>query len=113
VKTKLAKGLEGETFLLFWCPGCDEAHGPIVARDNPSRPFWNWNGSRDFPTLSPSILSRSTYGTAAPHGSHPLGGDHVCHCYVRNGQIEFLGDSTHKLSCQVVPIPDWPYDDTE
>ena len=27
---------------------------------------------------------------------------------VRDGQIEFCSDSTHALSGQTVPLPDWP-----
>ena len=110
MKTSIAKGLDGEKLLMFWCPGCDEPHGPIVERQRPERPLWEWNRDRERPTLSPSILCRSTYGTAAAHGSHPLGGDHVCHSFVRDGQIQFLSDCTHALTGQTVPIPDWPYD---
>jgi hypothetical protein len=31
-----------------------------------------------------------------------------CHSYVRDGKIEFLNDSTHKLAGQTVPLPDMP-----
>lgn len=33
-----------------------------------------------------------------------------CHSFVRDGKIEFLSDSTHKLAGQTVdlpPLPDW------
>lgn len=34
--------------------------------------------------------------------------DEVCHSFVRAGKIEFLGDCTHALKGQTVPLPDWP-----
>ena len=111
MKTSIAKGLDGERFLMFWCPGCDDPHVPIVQRERPERPLWTWNGDRDRPTLTPSILCQSDYGTAAEHGSHPLGGHHVCHSFVTDGRIQFLSDCTHALAGQTVDIPDWPYDD--
>lgn len=32
--------------LLFWCPGCQMHHGPVVERTElrPSGPLWEWNG---------------------------------------------------------------------
>lgn len=34
----------------------------------------------------------------------------VCHSFVRAGRIEFLGDCTHALAGQTVPLPPWPED---
>lgn len=72
----------------FWCPGCESGHGPTDA--------WEYNGDAERPTFSPSILVRG--------GSRNL----VCHSFVRDGQIEFLGDCTHRLAGQTVPLPDVP-----
>jgi hypothetical protein len=33
---------------------------------------------------------------------------HVCHYFLRDGQIEFCGDSIHALAGQRVQLPDWP-----
>ena len=115
MKTALLTDRNGVTYLQFWCPGCDEAHGPIVARPNPVHPFWDWNGSRDQPTLSPSIRVSGTRPITNDERDRILAGQYVepeprlCHSFVRNGQIEFLGDCTHHLKGQTVPIPDWPY----
>lgn len=48
----------------FVCPcGCrDIRYLPISSRG------WNWNGSRDLPTLTPSILMRDTNGETHWHG---------------------------------------------
>ena len=31
----------------------------------------------------------------------------VCHSFVRNGRIEFLGDCTHGLAGKTVDLPKW------
>lgn len=117
MKTSLAKGLDGERHLMFWCPGCDEAHGPIVERVKPERPLWEWNGDRDRPTLSPSILVTGVRRPTEEEYQRLIRGEQVprdprvCHSFVRDGQIQFLGDCTHALKGQTVQIPDWPYDD--
>jgi Family of unknown function (DUF6527) len=43
--------------LLFWCPGCDGAHGVTVGEG--LGPRWGYNGNADKPTFTPSILVRS------------------------------------------------------
>jgi hypothetical protein len=58
---------------------------------------WNWNGDIEKPTLSPSILQ-----TAGPDGHKD-----ICHCFVRDGVIEFCGDCTHSLTGKSMPLPDW------
>jgi hypothetical protein len=35
--------------------------------------------------------------------------DRICHCFIRDGQIQFLLDCTHALAGQTVPLP--PIDD--
>ena len=89
---------EGDQRLLFHCPGCKMLHGPTVSGKG-----WEWNGSLETPTLNPSILVT---------GKRPIGPDDTwvdfrCHSYVREGRIEFLGDSTHNLAGQSMNLPDW------
>lgn len=97
-----------------WCPGCDMAHRPMIVGahgDVPlshdgsgSGPVWDWNGRDDEGFgISPSLLVRG--GTPGP-----AGGEGVCHSFLKNGLWEFLGDSTHALAGQtvpMVPLPDW------
>lgn len=89
----------------FMCPGCEEHH--ICRVDGQSRPCWGFNGNMDAPTLTPSVLV--TYngpdagqvdadGFRAPPA--------ICHSYVTDGRIQFLGDSTHHLAGQTVPLPE-------
>lgn len=119
--------------LFFWCPGCDDLHSVSVK-------LWEWDGDLIAPTISPSILVQgsvhmcpATYehyelcedpencgavghvlmeddkqGHMRKHVAEPPFGN--CHSFLRNGQWEFLGDSTHKLAgknAQMVPLPVW------
>lgn len=93
----------------FWCPGCDCAHMIFVDTDPGPRPRWGYNGDPVKPTFTPSILV--TYngpdagqvdedGRRAPPA--------VCHSFVTDGRIQFLGDCTHALAGQTVDLPEWP-----
>ena len=104
--------------LLFWCAGCGEHHavrvGPSTFRAN--APVWGWNGDYDRPTFTPSVLIQT--GHYNPHaagqpcwctykervGREPAFACKVCHSFVTDGQIQYLGDSTHALAGQTVPL---------
>ena len=93
---------------LSWgCPGCNEAHG--IQHGDGNGPRWGWNGSTDKPTFTPSVLVRTGRAVDPSHGA-PEPGDPptVCHSFVVDGQMQFLGDCDHKLAGQTVPIPPWP-----
>lgn len=97
---------------MLWCPGCDDLHAVgYGAADK-----WQFDGNLERPTISPSIL---VHGNQWPpeypeyvkhrHASVKPGDDTICHSFVRDGQWQFLPDSTHVLSGQTVPcvpIPD-------
>lgn len=86
-----AKGGDGVDRLIFICPGCDDRHQVTVGE----RGKWGWNGSLDKPTFEGSVLVTG-------------GSDNItCHSFVRDGQIQYLTDSTHKLSGQTVDVPVW------
>lgn len=117
--------------ILWWCPGCKCAHAvPVKQLEQPrgSEPSgtmpaagWDWNGSLDAPTLSPSVLvySRQTLiDPDLPWGDGP--GQLTapenkrmtpqCHTFIREGRIEFLPDCTHDLAGQTVPMDDLDQD---
>ena len=87
------KFYEFEKNKFIWnCPGCECLHH--IQTNKSEMPYWNFNGNLEQPTVSPSVRVRG-------------GKDYVCHFFIRDGKIEFLNDSTHKLSGQTVDVPDW------
>lgn len=97
MKTRTASTMDGsQRWLVFWCPGCDQAHQIKVVGD--VHPRWDWNGDRDKPTTNPSV--RVMYSDTRN-----------CHFFLKEGRIEFCGDSYHALKGQTVEIPEWPKPD--
>lgn len=100
---------------MFKCPGCGIPH--VVYVGEGSGPRWGWNGDAERPTFTPSILVQY------PHWEPPAtmenrdkieSGeivqtkvDGVCHSFVTDGRIQFLGDCTHHLAGKTVAIPAW------
>lgn len=101
----------------FWCPGCKEMHA-VTTEVGASH--WSWDGNADAPTFSPSILVTSGHhspGWEGPDCWCTYNAKHErkspfsckrCHSFVRAGQIQFLGDCTHALAGQTVPLPNLP-----
>lgn len=92
---------------LFWhCPGCNVPHSvyTVAGSTGQSRPVWGWNGSVERCTLTPSVLVRP-YDVEPGANGRRLVQNKVCHVFIRDGQIEFLGDCTHALAGQTVPVP--------
>lgn len=63
-------------------------------------PRWSFNGDYDRPTFQPSILVEGSMRD----------GPNRCHSFVTDGQIQFLGDCTHALAGQTVPLRDFDAD---
>lgn len=109
---------ETEHRVCFYCPGC-ESHHWVVVRGK-SGPVWQWNGDRDKPTFTPSVLVRTGHyaggGTKGDEGcwcnfEERTGKKSsfkcsVCHSFVTDGKIRFLGDCTHSLAGQTVELPE-------
>jgi len=73
----------------FFCPGCNSHHSIGTT--------WTFNGNQEMPTITPSLLTRYTKtGEKTPYK--------VCHLFVTDGKIKYLGDSTHKLSGQTIDM---------
>jgi hypothetical protein len=83
---------DGEQAIFFWCPGCETNHWVPVSGPR----AWQWNQSVETPTLSPSILVSWESGEERKRN--------VCHSFVREGRIEFLGDCTHALAGQTIQL---------
>lgn len=100
--------------LAFWCPGCQRAHSVNSG--------WKFNGDFERPTFAPSIkvtwrtftdAGQRAYEEWLARGTPPLppschspfeSTPHCCHSFVRDGQIQFLGDCTHALAGKTVPL---------
>lgn len=98
---------------IFWCPGCDGAHAVYTAL--PGRPCWGFNGNVERPTFTPSLLVTWDHWVPPATPENPNPGPQtkvhdVCHSFITDGRIQFLGDCTHKLAGQTVEIPPWPSD---
>jgi len=84
----------------FQCPGCEEIHTVRVG----DKHGWTFNGDLERPTFHPSVLcwrNMFTGRTTPPEYIR-------CHSFVLDGMIRFLGDCTHKLAGQTVPLGDLP-----
>ena len=86
----------GEVRWFFQCPGCGESHC-FWTKGNVN---WSFNGDVDKPTVSPSILV--TYDGADKKT--------VCHSFIKDGNIQFLFDCTHKLAGKTVELPEYKND---
>lgn len=72
-------------------------------------PAWGWNGDVARPTFTPSLLVRGVqwapeYGFHKPTHHVEPGQPIVCHSSISDGQWQFLGDCTHTLAGQTVPV---------
>jgi len=75
----------------FYCPGCKNHHAFTIKHPGPFVP-WQWNNDLVKPTFSPSLLCNSDYPESR------------CHSFVKDGQIQFLGDCFHELKNQTVDL---------
>jgi hypothetical protein len=109
-------------YVAFLCPGCGDSHVVKVKGDR----AWGYNGNPAAPTFTPSYLIRSGHFASghsagedgcwckfnaerAAKGKEPSGFEcRICHSFVTDGRIHFLGDCTHHLAGQTVDLPEWP-----
>lgn len=59
---------------------------------------WTWNGDLEKPTISPSVSAK---GGMTEDWSKKI--EH-CHHFVRDGMIEYCGDSTHEHAGKTLPM---------
>jgi hypothetical protein len=86
----------GAKYLIF-CPGCNCCHG--------WNDRWTFDGNLDCPTVSPSLLVTHLRNYTSSESEPTYDG--ICHSFIRNGNIEFLSDCTHKLAGQTVKLEPW------
>ncbi|MDO8995561.1 MAG: DUF6527 family protein [Sediminibacterium sp.] len=76
----------------IYCPGCKTHHA--FTTKHPTFAPWQWNGSEQNPTFSPSMLVNK------------MDPESRCHSFVRDGKIQFLDDCFHGLKNQTVELPE-------
>jgi hypothetical protein len=93
---------QGEAYV-FYCPGCEMSHIVPVKyasehthRNGKVKPTWRFNGNMDKPTFIPSFVIEWA-------GAEP---PQRCHCIIRDGELIYLVDSTHKLSGSRIKMKD-------
>lgn len=94
---RLTDKSETEIHMAFECVGCQQWHSFRTDSVQPNVPMWTWNKDMNRPTFTPSLLV---------NGNDPAA---RCHLFVRDGKIEYLGDSHHSLAGQTVDMVeiDW------
>lgn len=114
----------GGRSLLFYCIGCGMAHRVNVGTG--PGPRWGYNESPEKPTFTPSILVRRVQWTPPaydPEVAEKIKSgeivqtkvDMVCHTFITDGRIQYLGDCTHHLAGQTIDLPEfrWGEDDPD
>jgi hypothetical protein len=113
---------EAHCDFMFWCPGCQCAHGIWTTKRNSLNAVWTFNGDMEKPTFAPSLLIKSTINPPVDPATNDFkrGADgnylvdasgkllgwkaSVCHSFIRDGQIEFLSDCTHAYAGKTIPM---------
>lgn len=97
------KDKQGEAYV-FYCPGCNMTHIvptkhslEFTMSGGKKKPVWNFNGKLDKPTFMPNFKV-DWVGAEPPQR---------CHSIIRDGEIIYLVDSTHKLSGARVKMKDF------
>lgn len=99
-KIGAAEGHTGQGYA-HGCPACEEMHAFAVETPFSNGARWQFDGNIESPTFAPSM----NIATGWPDKPETFT---RCHYFLRAGQIEFLGDSTHGLAGRTVPLPELP-----
>ena len=89
--------LEIVGYMLSDCPGCGHQHyfatRPWMRGKEPG-PTWSFNGDTARPDFSPSVLQKGCHWNK----ERQVDEDYVCHFFLKQGEFDFLDDSTHALA---------------
>ena len=101
----MSKLKQAEHGYFHWCPGCEETHYIAVDKPLDNGAKWSFNGDMEKPTFGPSVRISCPCDDGDPE-NWPF--PEVCHYFIRDGKIEFCGDSDHKFSGKTVDLPEVP-----
>jgi hypothetical protein len=115
------KDKNGNKGFHFHCEGCKCSHG--VYTEGIDVPVWKFNGNKEKPTFTPSILVRYDHlseegrkisfefkeknGRFPTIDELPYDINEVCHSFITDGKIRYLNDCTHHLKGQTVELKDF------
>jgi hypothetical protein len=108
MKVEKRTDAHGEEYRWFGCPGCKDIHMLPVTGAR----AWQYNGNDNSPTFKPSILAQGVEEFSDDEYARVMAGEKipprpcVCHSFVTDGRIQFLGDCTHDLKNQTVELPE-------
>lgn len=115
MKLRPAQEHHGPGVFHYYCPGCKCEHSVFTQNPNSLGAKWSWNGDMEKPTFTPSLLMRWTSGDPPVTSENydqwkanpwpQTDKNNVCHVFITNGMIQFLGDCTHELAGQTVELP--------
>lgn len=86
---------KGQTTYWVYCPGCKSPHSIPTPR-------WSYNGDPDLPTFAPSVLVFVT------PPDDPQTRRTLCHFFVADGNLVYLGDCPHEYAGRTIPLPEIP-----
>src|SRR5680860_1899129 len=81
---------EHHTQYFYFCKGCGYEHCFALKNKGGHHDF---NMDLENPTISPSLLQN-------------FSPDRICHSFIKNGMIQYLGDCWHELRGQTIELPD-------
>ena len=104
---KFIKVINLKGVYVFNCPGCNASHSINTEDEGYPHPIWSFNNNVDKPTISPSLLVRYPANPNATDDFKEWRKERICHSFIKDGNIQFLGDCTHDLAGKTVEIPDF------
>jgi hypothetical protein len=82
---------------LYWCEGCGWEHAFALVENGGHHHF---NMDLNNPTITPSLLQN-------------FNPEHICHSFIKDGNIQYLNDCWHHLKGQTVELLDVDEKDKE
>lgn len=118
MKAKRDTSQPDKEWYLIDCPGCGHLHSIAVNPPFGNGAKWTFNGDLEYPTFSPSLLVRTGKHADPNLESHIkdwpqdekdayIKHSTICHSFIRDGNIEFLSDSTHQYAGRTMPLTDF------
>lgn len=103
-----AQLLKTQSGYMHWCPGCNCHHEFFVEQPAEGGARWNFNDNVVQPTFHPSMhITVGPYeDPEEPEWNMPK--KTVCHYFLTEGVIHFLGDCDHPYKDMRVVLPNLP-----